>query len=103
MSPAWIIGIGAIGASLYWLVLVGYRLILSLKALQAAAVPLQASMSLLAEPLEREFTAAKNTTAADLSDVLVARRKRERAKQDASEARRNRLIARLDHMNIDKR
>ena len=103
MSPAWIIGIGAIGASLYWLVLVGYRLILSLKALQAAAVPLQASMNLLAEPLEREFTAAKNTTAADLSDVLVARRKRERAKQDAEEARMNRLIARLDHMNIDKR
>ena len=103
MSPAWIIGICAIGASLYWLVLVGYRLILSLKALQAAAVPLQASMNLLAEPLEREFTAAKNTTAADLSDVLVARRKRERAKQDAEEARRNRLIARLDHMNIDKR
>ena len=103
MSPAWIIGIGAIGASLYWLVLVGYRLILSLKALQAAAVPLQASMNLLAEPLEREFTAAKNTTAADLSDVLVARRKRERAKQDAAQARRNRLIARLDHMNIDKR
>ena len=103
MSPAWIIGICAIGASLYWLVLVGYRLILSLKALQAAAVPLQASMNLLAEPLEREFTAAKNTTAADLSDVLVARRKRERAKQDAAQARRNRLIARLDHMNIDKR
>ena len=103
MSPAWIIGIGAIGASLYWLVLVGYRLVLSLKALKAAAVPLQASMNLLAEPLEREFTPAKNTTAADLSDVLVARRKRERAKQDASEARRNRLIARLDHMNIDKR
>ncbi len=103
MSPVWIIGIGAISASLYWLVLVGYRLILSLKALKASAVPLQASMNLLAEPLEREFTAARNTTAADLSDVLGARRKRERAKQDAAQARRNRLIARLDHMNIDKR
>ena len=103
MSWAWIIGIGAIAASLYWLVLVGYRLILSMKSLQAAAVPLQASMNLLAEPLEREFTAAKNTTAEDLSDVLVTRRKRKRAKQDAEEARRNRLIARLDHMDIDKR
>jgi hypothetical protein len=103
VSWAWIIGIGAIAASLYWLVLVGYRLILSLKGLQAAAVPLQASINLLAEPLEREFTAAKNTTAEDLSDVLVTRRKRKHAKQDAEEARRNRLIARLDHMDIDKR
>jgi len=103
VSWAWIIGIGAIAASLYWLVLVGYRLILSLKGLQAAAVPLHASMNLLAEPLEREFTAAKNTTAEDLSDVLVTRRKRKRAKQDAVEARTNRLIARLDHMDIDKR
>ncbi len=103
MSWAWIIGLGAIAASLYWLVLVGYRLFLSLKALQAAAVPLQASMNLLAEPLEREFTAAKNTTAEDLSAVLVTRRKRKRAKQDAVEARTNRLIARLDHMDIDKR
>ena len=103
MSPAWIIGFGAIGASLYWLVLVGYRLVLSLKALKAAAVPLQASMNLLAEPLEREFTPAKNTTAADLSDVLVARRKRERAKQDSEEARRLRLIKHLDQITLDKR
>jgi hypothetical protein len=103
VSWAWIIGIGAIAASLYWLVLVGYRLFLSLKALQAAALPLQASMNLLAEPIEREFTAAKNTTAEDLSDVLVTRRKRKREKQDAEEARTNRLIARLDHMDIDKR
>ena len=98
-----IIGIGAIAASLYWLVLVGYRLFLSLKGLQAAAGPLQASMNLLAEPLEREFTAATNTTADDLGNVLVARKKRKRAKQDAEEARTNRLIARLDHMDIDKR
>ena len=98
-----IIGIGAIAASLYWLVLVGYRLFLSLKGLQAAAGPLKTSMNLLAEPLEREFTAATNTTAEDLSDVLVTRRKRKRAKQDAEEARTNRLIARLDHMDIDKR
>jgi hypothetical protein len=103
VSWALIIGISAIGASLYWLVLVGYRLILSLKSLQATALPLQASMNLLAEPLEREFTAAKNTTAEDLSEVLVTRRKRKRAKQDAEEARTNRLIARLDHMDIDKR
>ena len=103
MNWAWIIGIGAIAASLYWLVLVGYRLLLSLKALQAVALPLQASMKLLAEPIEREFTAAKNTTAEDLSDVLVTRKKRKRAKQDAEEARTNRLIARLDHMDIDKR
>ena len=103
MSWAWIIGVGAIAASLYWLVLVGYRLFLSLKGLQAAALPLQASMNLLAEPIEREFTAAKNTTAEDLSEVLVTRKKRMRAKQDAEEARTNRLIARLDHMDIDKR
>jgi len=103
VSWAWIIGIGAIAASLYWLVLVGYQLLLSLKALQAAAVPLQASMKLLAEPIEREFTAAKNTTTEDLSEVLVTRKKRMRAKRDAEEARTNRLIARLDHMNIDKR
>jgi predicted negative regulator of RcsB-dependent stress response len=103
MSWAWIIGIAAIGASLYWLVLVGYRLFLSLKNLQAAAIPLQASLKLLAKPLEREFAAAKNTTAEDLGDVLVARNNRKHAKQDAEEARRNRLIARLDHMNIDKR
>jgi hypothetical protein len=103
VSWAWIIGIGAIAASLYWLVLVGYRLFLSLKALQAAALPLQASMNLLAEPIEREFTAAKNTTTEDLSEVLVTRKKRMRAKRDAEEARTNRLIARLDHMNIDKR
>ncbi len=103
MSWAWIIGVGAIAASLYWLVLVGYRLFLSLKGLQAAALPLQASMNLLAEPIEREFTAAKNTAAEDLSEVLVTRKKRMRAKQDAEEARTNRLIARLDHMDIDKR
>jgi hypothetical protein len=98
-----IIGIGAIAASLYWLALVGYRLILSLRSFQAAAVPLQASMNLLAEPLEREFTSAKNTTAEDLGVLLVARKKRKRAKQDAKEARRRRLIKRLDRMNLDKR
>lgn len=103
MSPAWIIGIGAIVASLYWLVLVGYRLLLSLKGLQAAGVPLKASLDLLAEPIERDFTAAKNTTASDLGEVLAKREQRKRAKRDFEEARRRRLIERLNQMNLDKR
>jgi len=103
MSWAWIIGAGAIIASLYWFVLVGYRLFLSLKGLQAAGVPLKASVDLLAQPLEREFTAAKNTTASDLREVLAKREQRKRAKRDFEEARRRRLIERLNDMNLDKR
>jgi hypothetical protein len=103
MSWAWIIGTGAIVASLYWLVMVGYRLFLSLKGLQAAGVPLKASLDLLAQPLERDYTAARNTTASDLGEVLAKREQRKRAKRDFEEARRRRLIERLNQMNLDKR
>lgn len=103
MSWAWIIGSLAIAGSLYWFVLVGYRLLLSLKALQAAGVPLKASMDLLGEPIEREFTAAKNTTQDDLGQVLAKREQRKRAKRDFDEARRRRLIERLNQENLDKR
>ena len=103
MSWAWIIGGGAIIASLYWLVLVGYRLFLSLKGLQAAGLPLKATMDLLADPIERDFTAAKNTTSSELGEVLAKREQRKRAKRDFEEARRRRLIERLNQMNLDKR
>lgn len=103
MSWAWIIGSLAIAGSLYWLVLVGYRLFLSLKALQVAALPLKASVDSLSEPIEREFTPAKNTTQDDLAQVLAKREQRKRAKRDFEEARRRRLIERLNQMNLDKR
>ena len=103
MSWAWIIGSLAIAGSLYWFVLVGYRLFLSLKALQAAGVPLKASMDLLSEPIEREFTSAKNTTQDDLGQVLAKREQRKRAKREFDEARRRRLNERLNQVNLDKR
>jgi hypothetical protein len=103
MSWAWIIGGGAIIASLYWLVLVGYRLFLSLKGLQSAGVPLKASIELLADPLERDFKAATNTSSADLGEVLAKREQRKREKRNFQEARRRRLIERLNQMNLDKR
>jgi hypothetical protein len=103
MNWSWFIGLAAIFASLYWLVLVGYRLFLSLKGLQAAAVPLNSNLALLAEPIEREFIAAKNHTTADLTEVLAKREQLKNAKRDAVEARRRRLIQRLNQMNLDKR
>jgi len=103
MSWAWIIGTFAIAGSIYWFILVGYRLFLSLKALQAAGIPLKASMDLLSDPIERDFTAAKNTTQDDLGQVLAKREQRKRAKRDSDEARRRRLIERLNQVNLDKR
>ncbi len=103
MSWSWILGVAAIAGSLYWLGLVGYRLLLSLRALQAAGVPLQASLNKLSEPIEREFTAAKNHTVDDLSEVLAKREQLKKAKRDSSEDRRRRLIERLNQMNLDKR
>ena len=63
MNWSWFIGLAAIFASLYWLVLVGYRLFLSLKGLQAAAVPLNSNLALLAEPIERDAKTAETLTA----------------------------------------
>jgi hypothetical protein len=103
MSLVEIVGALAIAASLYWLGLVGYRLFLSLKGLQAAGVPLQAKLEQLADPIEREFTAAKNHTADDLGEVLAKRKQLVKAKRDSSQERRRRLIERLDQMSSDKR
>jgi hypothetical protein len=93
----------AIFASLYWLVLVGYRLFLSLKGLQAASVPLKATLEQLSDPIEREFTAAKNHSTDDLAEVLAKRKQLIKAKREASQDRRRRLIERLNQMNLDKR
>jgi hypothetical protein len=98
-----IVGALAIAGSLYWLGLVGYRLFLSLKGLQAAGVPLQANLEQLADPIEREFTAAKNHTTEDLGEVLAKRKQLLKAKRDSAEERRRRLIARVDQLNSDKR
>jgi hypothetical protein len=98
-----IVGVLAIAGSLYWLGLVGYRLFLSLKGLQAAGVPLQANLEQLADPIERDFTAAKNHTTEDLGEVLAKRKQLLKAKRDSAEERRRRLIARLDQLNSDKR
>lgn len=103
MSWVGIVGALAIAGSLYWFGLVGYRLFLSLKGLQAAGVPLQANLEQLADPIEREFTAAKNHTTKDLGEVLAKRKQLVKAKRDASEQRRHRLIARLSEMDLDKR
>jgi hypothetical protein len=103
MSWSWFIGAAAISGSLYWLVLVGYRLFLSLKGLQAAGVPLKSTLDQLAEPIEREFTAAQNHTSDDLAEVLAKREQLKKSKRDASDARRRRLIERLNQMNLDKR
>jgi hypothetical protein len=98
-----IVGALAIAGSLYWFGLVGYRLFLSLKGLQAAGVPLQANLEQLADPIERDFTAAKNHTTEDLGEVLAKRKQLVKAKRDSAEQRRHRLIARLNDMNLDKR
>ncbi len=103
MSWVGIVGALAIAGSLYWLGLVGYRLFLSLKGLQAAGVPLQANLEQLADPIEREFTAAKNHTTEDLGEVLAKRKQLLKAKRDSAEERRRRLIARVDQLNSDKR
>ena len=103
MTWSTIIGALAIAGALYWLTLVGYRLFLSLKGLQAAGAPLKANLESLAEPIERDFTAAKNHTAGDLGEVLAKRKQLLNAKRDASEERRRRLIERLNQVNLDKR
>lgn len=103
MSWSWWLGAAAIAGSLYWLGLVGYRLLLSLRSLKAAGLPLQANLEQLGDPIEREFTAAKNHTAEDLSEVLAKRKQLNNAKRVASEDRRRRLIERLNQMNLDKR
>ncbi len=103
MSWSWFLGAAAILGSLYWLGLVGYRLLLSLRSLRDASVPLQSNLEKLSDPIEREFTAAKNHTTDDLSEVLAKRKQLKRAKRDSVEDRRRRLIERLNQMNLDKR
>ena len=103
MSWVGVIGIAAIAASLYWLVLVGYRLLLSLKGLQAAGMPLKANLEQLEQPIEREFEAARNHTSDDLAEVLASRKRLIDAKRESSENRRRRLIERLNQNNLDKR
>jgi hypothetical protein len=103
MSWSLLIGLAAILGSLYWLTLVGYRLLLSLKGLKASAVPLNSALEQLANPIERQFTAAKNHTSEDLAEVLAKREQLKRAKRDSTEARRRRLVERLNQVNLDKR
>ena len=103
MSWSWLLGAAAIVGSLYWFVLVGYRLYLSLRSLQQAGLPLKSNMELLAQPIEREFSSAENTTSDDLGEVLAKRKQLLKAKRDSSEDRRRRLIERLNQMNLDKR
>jgi hypothetical protein len=103
MSWSWLIGAAAIAGSLYWFALVGYRLLLSVKGMQAAGLPLKSNLDLLAQPIEREFTAAKNHTEEDLGEVLAKRKQLINAKRDSAEDRRRRLIERLNQMNLDKR
>ena len=103
MSWSWLLGAAAIIGSLYWFALVGYRLFLSLKGLQRAGLPLKSNLEQLAQPIEREFSAAKNTTSDDLGQVLAKRKQLIKAKQDSSEERRRRLIEHLNQMDLDKR
>lgn len=103
MTWSFYLGAALIGGSLYWFALVGYRLYLSLRGLKIAGVPLKSTLDQLSEPIERDFAPAKNHTTEDLSQVLAKRKQLKRAKQDAAETRRRRLIERLNEMNLDKR
>lgn len=103
MNLGLIISVVAIFASLYWLALVGYRLLLSLKGLKAAGTPLQISLEKLKDPVEIEFQPATNHTADDLAQVLAKREQLKKAKREVAESRRRRLIERLDEIDLDKR
>ncbi len=66
-------------------------------------MPLKSNLDQLANPIELEFNPAQNHTSDDLVEVLAKREQLKKSKRDASEARRRRLIERLNQVNLDKR
>jgi hypothetical protein len=66
-------------------------------------VPLQAKLEQLADPIEREFTAAKNHTADDLGEVLAKRKQLKSDNRAHADERRRRLIERVAALSEDKR
>lgn len=103
MSPAWLIGIAIVLAALYLAGLVGYRLLLSLRAFQAEQAKLQAQLKQLEEPIEREFNKATPSTSQPAFEVLAKREQFLGAKRRRATERRRRLIQRLQNPDLDKR
>ena len=90
------------GAGIYVLVASGYRVFVSLKALKSRVDETTSKLNGFG-PDEVEITKAQPSTQADLPKLLRDQRTRVRAKAQAKEQRRLRLISRISSINIDKR
>jgi hypothetical protein len=90
------------GAGAYILIAAGYRVIISLKALKVQVDQTTTKLDGFGAD-EVEITQARASTQADLPKLLRDQRTRVRAKAQAKEQRRLRLISRISSINIDKR
>lgn len=90
------------GAGVYVLVAAGYRVFVSLRALKSQVDKTTAKLADFG-PEEIEIQRATPSRAEDLPKLLRERHLRQRAKAQAKEQRRRRLITRISSINIDKR
>lgn len=91
-----------IAIGLYLLIAASYRAFVSIKALKGQVDQVRAKVDGFDVP-EAAFKSAEPSRAEDLPKLLRVRRSRARAKEQALEERRRRLLQRISSINIDKR
>lgn len=89
--------------ALYLLGLVGYRLLLNIKALKRELDRAQSLADQVRQFEELAIEPAKPSGEADLSKALLNRRAFERQRAQRHEARQRRLVQRISEIEIDKR
>ncbi len=87
---------------LYALITAGYRTFISLKALKIQVDQVRAKLDGF-EIKEAPFKSAEPSRSEELPKLLRVRRSQARAKEQALEERRRRLLQRMSSINIDKR
>lgn len=103
MNLGLVISLSIVLASLYLLGLIGYRLFLSLKTFQRHQTELRQKIDLLQRPIEKEFLPAQHAGSDELAEVLAKREQFKRAQVNRAQARRHRLVERLQTLDLDKR
>lgn len=91
-----------IAIGIYLFIAAGFRALISIRALKTELDGVQVKLNGFEVP-DVEFTSAQPSTAEDLPKLLRVRRSRARAKEQALEERRRRLLQRISSINIDKR
>lgn len=91
-----------VAASLYAVGLLSYRLCLSLRRLRSLTSETEAKLQAFSAP-ELEISPAVPSQGADLSEIVMQRRRLLAQKRERARQRERRLIARISSIQIDKR